>query len=511
MPDYKKWFALFALSLSVFVLAFNTTAVINALPIIREHFDISAASLQWIINAYILAAATTILIAGKLGDIFDRKLLFIFGAFFFTIVSILIAVSNNTPTIITGRLLQGVAAAFIAAGSLSILKNVFDKKELGFAIGIWVTGIGGGNAFGPYGGGLLTDILSWRYVFWLDAVIMAFVVLISFSCLPNNLTKERKNGKFDFLGFILSVTAVFMLVYGLSESQILGWLHPLTYILLIGGIILFCVFIKVELTVENPLIHLEFFKKKVFVLANIGIFVVLLVEIAIPYFLNFYLQNCTIFNYTAGEAGKAVLPFSISLLIFTFLSVFISRFLGYKYAVINSLILLFFGLLIFSITLSQTFYSGLVVAMILCGAGIGICDPVLSVLGMNALPQENSGEASGIINTVVYLGEMSAISLGSICFFVFGRNSISSVTTITNVSVSQNFLDKLLLGNNSDYLKLLTERLPSDDLAFITVNIVKNSAVYGFIAVVFFCMIMVLVIALIAIFGLTKKDYVDYE
>ncbi len=508
MRNYEKWFVLLALSLSVFVLAFNTTAVINALPVIWVQFDISAAALQWIINAYILAAATSIMIAGKLGDIFNRKLLFIFGVFLFVLVSAVIAISNSTSVMIVGRLLQGVAAAFIAAGSLSILKNIFSKKEFGLAIGIWGTGIGGGNALGPYFGGLLTDNLSWRYIFWVDVIIMSFVLLMSLKCISNNLTKDDRKGNFDVLGFVLSVSGVFLLVYGLSETQILGWFHPLTYTFIIVGVILLGVFVKVELSADNPLIHLSFFRQRVFVLANLGIFIVLFVEIAIPYFLNFYFQNCTLFNFGAGEAGKAILPFSISLLIFTFLSVFASRFLGYKYAVISSFVVLFIGLFVFCFAGFKTSYSNFIFAMILCGAGIGISDPILNVLGMNALPKENSGEASGIINTVVYLGEMSAISIGSICFFVFGRNNISTITTISDFSVSQSLLDKLLLGNNYSSLKILIERLPVD-MELITINIVKNAAVYGFIAVIVFCIIMVFTIILLSVFWMTGKDYGD--
>ena len=155
---------------------------------------------------------------------------------------------------------------------------------------------------------------------------MAMVIFIAVKCIATDSVENKIKGKFDLYGFILFVSGIFLIVYGLSESNTLGWKNPIISILIITGLILLSVFVLVEHTVEQPLIHLKFFQKKVFLLANIGIFVVLFAEIAIPYFLNFYLQNSTLFNFTAGEAGMAVLPFSISLFVFTFLSVYVSRF-----------------------------------------------------------------------------------------------------------------------------------------------------------------------------------------
>ena len=501
----KRWFVLGAMSLSVFVLAFNTTALINALPVLRREFEISAASLQWIINAYILAAATFILIAGKLGDIFNRKTFFIFGVILFMIASVLLAECNNTVVLIITRLLQGIAAAFIASGSLAILKNTFHGRELGLAIGIWAAGIGSGNAFGPFLGGMLTEYLSWRYIFWSDALIMIAVILIAVKSISNNFLKKEIKDKFDVWGFVLFTSGIFLIVYGLSESQILGWNNPVTFILLISGLILICIFVKVECSVEHPLIHLGFFRKKIFVLANIGIFAVLFAEIAIPYFLNFYFQNSTLFNLSAVEAGLAVLPFSISLFVFTFLSVYVTRVFGYKYSVVGSLFLLVIGLFIFCYMGMKLSYCGLIAAMILCGGGIGICDPVFNVLGMNSLPEKYSGEASGVLNTVVYLGELSAIAFGSVCFFNFGRYTLSPVMKAADLSFTRNLFDKVLLGYNEAVQFLISGMPPG--VRNTSLEIIQYSCKISFAGVMLLTALITLAVALISASWLSHRDY----
>ena len=180
-------------------------------------------------------------------------------------------------------------------------------------------------------------------------------------------------------------------------------------------------------------------------------------------------------------------------------------FFGYKYSVVGSLFLLTAGLFLLCNMGMNFSYSGLIVGMILCGGGIGVCDPLFNVLGMNSLPEEYSGEASGVLNTVVYMGELSAIAFGSICFFGFGRYTLSPVVKKVDLFFSQDSFDQVLMGYH-ETVQLLMTSIPVGVKEF-SFEVVRYSGKIGFAAVMLLTAIICLLTTLVAFFWLSRKDY----
>jgi MFS family permease len=164
------------MSLAIFVLAVNTSALVNALPVICIQYNMEVSNLQWIMNVYMLAAAAFILIGGRLGDIFNRKKLFLFFSILYSLSSLMIALIDSASVLFTGRLVQGICAAFVTSGSLVFVKLTFDPRRLSLAFGLWSGLVGLGCAIGPFLGGILTDIISWKAIFWLNFIVMGVVI-----------------------------------------------------------------------------------------------------------------------------------------------------------------------------------------------------------------------------------------------------------------------------------------------------------------------------------------------
>ena len=503
-PTVRNYLILFAMSLSVLVLAFNTTAQTNALLIIKREFNISPTSLQWVINIYLLMATSFILIAGKIGDYFEKKKVFISACLLYLFASVFIALSANAAQLLIWRAVQGLFAAFICSGSMSILKTQFDDDHLIWAIGIWSAMVGIGAAIGPYGGGVISDTLSWRYIFWLNTVIMLIASSITLFSMKSE-GSFKKNIRVDVKGLILFFIFASTLVFAFSYSNVIGWKNLKIPSLIIISLITGIIFFKYETKHSDPLVHFEFFKNKVFLFANVGIFTTILSEVAIPYFFNIYLQNSTIFDYSASKSGMLLLPFTTMILLSSLLSSYFVKRLGSKLIIILSFLLISLGLIILSYSGIRILYSGLILGMILTGAGMGLVNPLLSSIALSSLPEKFLGEASGVLNTIAYFGEIVAITVGNIIFFTVGRKILFPIVQISK-SYSMNFYDQLLLGYKLSVNHYLSN-LPQIDKTNC-LNIIQNSAKLSFSSILIFIALLTFSVILLSIFFviLNKKD-----
>jgi MFS family permease len=503
-PSFKNYAILFAMSLAMLVLAFNTTALVNSLLIIRQEFNISATSLQWVINIYILMAATFILAAGKLGDYFERKKIFIFSCIFYLFASVLIALCQNTFQLILGRGLQGLAAAFICSGSMTIIKTQFEKENLIWAVGIWSAMIGVGCAIGPFGGGIISDMLTWRYIFWLNALITLIAMLVTIFYFDKTSIKKRKI-EVDYIGLFLFLAAAGSIVFAFSYSNVIGWGNFLIPFLIILGLLLLIVFYKYEIKKSEPLVHFKFFRNKVFLFANIGIFSIIFCEMAIPYFFNLYMQNSSLLNYSASESGVLLLPFTVVIFIFSLTSAFFVKIIGPKKIIICSFAVVTIGLLFFAYAGLSMYFHGLIIGMFLCGLAIGSVNPLLASIALSSLPEENIGEASGLLNTIAYFAELAAITIGNIIFFTVGRNILSPILNVSSKATSDSF-DRLLIGYKSHISSFM--HIISPDTKGYAFDLIQKSAKFSFSSIILFTAILTFCVGLISIFWIlmNKKD-----
>lgn len=489
------WVNLIAMSLAIFVLAFNTSALINALPVICVQYNIEVSNLQWIMNIYMISAACFILIGGRLGDIFNRKKLFMFFSILYSLSSLMIALIDSPSVLFFGRLIQGICAAFVTSGSLAFVKLTFDPRRLSLAIGLWSGVIGSGCAIGPFLGGILTDAISWKAIFWLNFIIMGIVIYLSQKYLPQPPPHFNKKVSIDIRGFVLFSLSIFSIAYGLIRMSDSGIFNLMNISYIVAGVILFYIFVFAEKRTEHPLLHFEMLKNKYFLCGLIGLFIIMIAEMGIPYFLNIYMQNKTIFDYSPGESGIMVLPFTVASFTFSFSAHLLQKAVGSRrmvmffslMAIITGELILSFGCCVLSLKL-------IVIGLIITGIGIGLCGPLSNTLSMSSVHDTNAGEASGIVNTLSYMAELSGVVVCNLFFFGAGHFKLNLNSELLKPEhMSYDIMDKMLLGKGLEVMEII--RCYPANIQKEVFLLVKNSVITSISVTILFLVLLTAVAA----------------
>lgn len=483
-----KWFILIAMCLSIFTIAFNSTAIMNATVAIRNELDLTTTTLSWVINAYLLTTASCIIIGGQFSDLYGRRKMFYLGAVIFLIASLLIATGQNFEALLLGRILQGLGAAFITPGSLAVVKTTFSKEENAYAIGMWSAAIGLGFALGPTMSGVITDFIDWRYIFWINIPILATAIIIIMIKDKSKHIANKKNAHLDILGLFLLVAGILPFTLGLIEGNNWGWNSYATIALLIAGPIILILFWQVETHIKHPLVHFEDFEKKIYVAGNIAMGTTVFVIMTVLYFINLYMQTPVLLNFTALKAGIYMLPFSGGMFITSsFVSSKLTDRFGFRLPISASFFAMSFAFACMSLININTEYWELGIGLLVIGAGTGIAFSSAPSLGMSALPDEKAGEASGVITTVNYICGVAAISIGTILFHHYGIKAATRIIStfyFSNIQTHQ--VHEILLGDNSALgvllasapavkSKLIIEALQSGGLASLCSVMVMGS------------------------------------
>src|SRR3954462_16042982 len=276
-----------------------------ALPAIGRDLGVDVAGLQWVVNAYTLTLAGLLLLGGTLGDRYGRRRVFVVGTVWFAVASLLCGVAPDSTTLILARALQGVGAALLTPGSLAILQASFTQQDRPRAIGAW-SGLGGvATAVGPFLGGLLISLVSWRLVFFLNLPLAVAVVLVSSRHVPESRAPAT-TGRLDLTGAFLVTAGLGGLTYGLIEGADRGWTSPAVVTALVAGVVLLAAFLLVEGRTANPMLPLEVFTSRQFSATNAVTFVVYGALGGVLFLLPVVLQ--VVAGYSPAQAGTALLP-----------------------------------------------------------------------------------------------------------------------------------------------------------------------------------------------------------
>jgi len=499
----RVWIILAAICLAIFAVAFNTTAVMNALVALSDDLHLSASSLQWVVNAYLLACASFIIVGGQLGDMYGRRKIFLIGGFGFIISSLIIALAHSTTLIIVGRAFQGLSAAIITPGTLAIIKVAFPGDNETYAVGWWSASIGLGFAFGPAISGLFTTYTNWRDIFWTNIPIMA-IVMATVYLFARKSRAPKQNIKLDFWGLLLLLFGLFPLTLGLVEGNTWGWSSASTLILLIGGISLLILFWIIERRVKSPLVYFDHFREKLFIAGNIGLAISFFTLLGILYFFNTYIQNPILSNYTPLQAGIAILPLSMAIFVMSFITARITKRFGYRAPmVIALLIIALAAYLLHNITVYST-YSDMWLPLLLFGIGVGVSLPCSPSLGMSALSTEKAGEGSGIINTIGYYSGVICVSIGTLISIYSGR--IALQTSLNTDQLPQSLMekiDKVVIGHKGSLDALLAKF--SLTTKSVIIEAAQRSISHSFSVVMLMCMTAALLGAITLFFIVGKK------
>ena len=305
----RRWKTLAVLSLSLVIIGLDNTILNVALPSLREHFDASNSTLQWMVDSYLLVFAGLLLTMGTLGDRFGRKRALMAGLGIFGTASLAVLAVDSANQLIAIRAAMGVGAALIMPATLSIITNVFPREERAKAIGIWAGMAAIGIGLGPLFGGLLLEWFSWTSVFLVNVPVTAVAILAGIALVPDS--RDPQPGRFDLVGAGLSIAALVSLVYGVIEAPSNGWTSPLILSCFATAAVLIAAFARWELRTPDPMLNLSFFRNPRFSVASAAISIAFFSLFGSIFALTQYLQDAK--GYSALQAGAAMVPLALGL------------------------------------------------------------------------------------------------------------------------------------------------------------------------------------------------------
>ena len=418
--------------LSSGIVFLDQTAINVALPAIQDALKADFGALQWILDIYLLVLSVFMLIGGILGDIYGRVRIYIIGMIIFAVASIICGVAPNTSWLIGGRFLQGVGGSLIAPAGLAIINAVVAPERRGRMLGTWGTFSPLITVAGPLVGGWLVDNATWRAVFFLNLPLCIIAIIIAYLYVPENRDEEA-SGQLDWAGVFTLMIGLSGILISLIEGPNFGWSHPLVIISLLIGLIGFALFIWVELHVPNPLVPLELFKIRVFTGINL-LTLIMFAGLGGPFFfltLNFQ----QIQGYSAAQAGLAIIPTAVSIFLLSRLIGNLSDKYSPRPILIVATILMMSGFLLLSRTgIDQSYWTAWFPGILIYGLGIAGMVVPLTTIALGALPQRQSGIASGINSAASRMGQMLSVAVfGGIMINRF-RTSLINRSDSLNIS-----------------------------------------------------------------------------
>jgi EmrB/QacA subfamily drug resistance transporter len=306
LPDPRRWFALWLLAIAEFVVILDATIINVALPSISRNLHVSTDSLSWVVSAYILAFGGTLLLGGRLADLFGRRRLFIIGLCLFAAASFAGGLSTSLGELIAFRALQGLGAAALAPAARSILAVLFvEGAERTKALGLWAAVAGSGSVAGLILGGILTSAFGWRSVLFINVPLALTLVVLAVRGIPESRANVA-NRSIDWGGATLVTTGVLCMLFALVRANAAGWGSTQTVGLLVLGVVLLAGFLLVESRVTAPLIPLTIFHQRHVRAANVVMTATAAAMVGLFFVMNLYLQE--VLGYSAIHAGLSQSP-----------------------------------------------------------------------------------------------------------------------------------------------------------------------------------------------------------
>jgi len=386
------------------MIVLDTTIVNVALPSIQASLGFSSTSLAWVINAYALTYAGFLLLGGRLGDLYGQRRFFLLGVTLFTVCSLACGLATSQVALIAARAIQGIGGAVASAISLSLVMNMFpEPAERAKAMGIFGFVAAGGGSVGALLGGILTGALNWHWIFLVNLPIGIIVFVLSLYLLSSEHVPP-KHPHLDAWGALTVTLSLMLAVYAIVNGNVAGWTSAQTLGTLAVAVVLMCVFLWIESRVRAPLMPLSLLRLRNVAVAN-GVGIFWSASMFSWFFLSaLYMQ--LVLGYDPFHVGLAFIPANLIMAIFSiWLSAKIVGRFGIKYSLATGLTLCAAGLFLFARAPSNgTFLIDILPPMVLMGFGAGISFNPMLLAAMNDAPDDESGLASGIVNTSFMMG-----------------------------------------------------------------------------------------------------------
>ena len=419
--DRRRWIALVALCAGFLMIVLDQTIVNVALPSIQSDLHFSQSSLAWVVNAYLIAFGGLLLLVGRLGDLIGRRRIFLAGLALFTTASMLCGLAQSQGLLIGARFVQGVGGAMTSAVILGMIVTMFPKPaEQAKAIAVYSFVAAAGGALGLLLGGIITQSINWHWIFFVNLPIGIATALSAIRLLPDDHGLGLERGA-DALGAVLLVSSLMLGVYTIVEASHYAWAS--THTLGFGAISLALMagFVYRQARAASPLVPLRVFRSRTVTGANL-VQVLIVAGLFGMFFLGaLYMQR--VLHYDAVQVGLAFLPVALGIAAMSLglAPRLIMRF-GAKATLLPGLVLVAIGLVLFRTAPIHAHYlADLLPTMILFGVGAGVAFPSLMTLAMSAATAEDSGLASGLVNTTQQVG--GALGLAVLATLATNRTS----------------------------------------------------------------------------------------
>jgi EmrB/QacA subfamily drug resistance transporter len=378
-------------------------AIVNvALPSIKLDLGFSQENLQWVISAYALVFGGFLLLGGRAADLLGRKRIFLAGVVVFTVASFLAGMAWSEASLIGARALQGLGAAIISPAALSILSVTFrEGRERNIALGVWGAVGGFGAAAGVLLGGVLTDALSWEWIFFVNVPVGVTAFILA----PLLLTESRDASakSFDVPGAVLVTAGLSSLVYAITQAGQQGWLAGETLAFFAASLVLLAGFVGWERRHPEPLMRFGIFQTRTVTGANVAGFILGTAMFAMFLMLTLYMQQ--VLGYSAMETGVAYLAVAGTAIVWSAVAAQLVTRIGVKPVLATGMVALTAGLVFFTqVSVGGSYLTQLLPGFLLVGLGIGFAFVPISIAALAGVQPSEAGLASGLINTSQQIG-----------------------------------------------------------------------------------------------------------
>ena len=375
-------------------------SVVNvALPSIRGALGFSEQDLQWVVNAYTVTFAGFMLLGGRAADLLGRRRVFVAGLALFGLSSLLGGLADSQGVLIVARAIQGLGGAVIAPASLSILTATFEEGAArNRAVGAWGAMGAGGGAAGVLLGGVITDVLGWRWILFINVPIGLVAALLTQRYIAEGRAEGRTRN-FDLAGAVSATLGLSVLVFGIVRTDVTGWGSAETLGLIAAGVVLLAVFVLIEGRFAHaPLMPLRIYASRTLSASNVIVLLLGAAMFGMWFFLSLYLQQ--VLGYTPIEAGLAFLPMTLAIGTCSMLSSRLVRRVGAKSMLIGGMSLLAVGLLLFTdVSVGGSYLGNVLAPSLLVAVGMGLSFVPVTITAVAGVAPREAGLASGLVNT----------------------------------------------------------------------------------------------------------------
>jgi EmrB/QacA subfamily drug resistance transporter len=444
--ENRKWWTLGAMCFALFMIMLDNTIVNVALPSIQKDLGASISGLEWTINGYTLSFAVLLATGGRLGDIFGRRLVFMVGVVVFALSSATAGFAPDETSLVISRVVQGVGAALMMPGTLSIITDAFPAHERGKAMGTWAGVSALALAVGPVLGGFLTEHVSWRAIFYVNIPVAVGAIIATLFAVRES--RDTSVGReVDYAGVAVLTVGLTALVLALVEGNSWGWGSTEVVGLLALAALALPAFVWVENRVKAPMVQFDLLRDRNFLAAVCVAMIISFGMLGVFFFLALYMQD--ILGYSPLEAGVRFLPSTLMIVGVAPVAGRLSDRYGPRWLIAIGLVIVAASLFSFSRIAVDSTYLDLLPGFMLLGIGIAMTMSPMTSAAMNAVPVQKAGLASGVLSMFRMVGGSLGVAVTGAIFQGLVTSKLDSLLGGTGVTASQRDAVSEQLGGGS--------------------------------------------------------------